>query len=889
MDWIRNLLKRSKALFSTKTLDEDLDAELRTRIEVGADGNVKHCLSREEVRRAELHEVGPATQIEQRYGTKRGLGWLDALAHDTRFALRQVRRAPGFAISTVLTLALGIGIATVMFAMIYGVLLQPLPFSHDRQLYQPIGIDAKGNQDTSVPHSSIQQWQEATRDAAEIAFSAGSLGILDAPTGAQLISNVSVSANLLPTLGVQPLIGRGFLPEEQRDGESHVVLLSYGVWLQAFSADRGLLGKTVHIGGMPYSVIGVMPPQFEYPFWDTRPEAWTPIEQSKLLPAGAPSFYTGLEPILRLKNGSTAAAVQAQLSSVQERIARSAQSGSESPVRVVLSGLHETLVAGVRPALTGLEIAVALVWLIACCNVAGLLLARIAARRAEIAVRGALGAGRLRIALQFLTESLLLSSTGALAGIGLAMLTLQMFRHMLEKALPLARNVHISWPVCAALAGLTVLTGLVFGFFPAMIAARIPIEQSLKSGGRTASNGRSQSRLRSLLLVSEIALSMVLLVGASLMMRTIYALRHVPLGFRTDHIVLTDLTVPSYSFKDRDVNAAAWKPLLNRVSQLPGVDIAALSTVMPIGHPVELLTVVYATPWTKGNVSAVVRAASPELMQVLGIPMRSGRFFNAMDTADSMSVAVVNRSFAERYLGGYDALGKQIQFGRVPRSAIVVGVLEDVHQDTVAEPSRPEIYVCMSQLRPDSALYTPLIGRNMQLAVRTRTAPEAMIPELRRAIREENSNLAPGEFTTMNQAVEDSIGSQRLAADVIGVFGGLSLLITIAGLYGLLTYSVAQRTQEIGIRMALGADRSRVMQMVLRQALVLLAAGVVSGLALALWSSQLLASFLYGVKRYDPWTLACVPGVLVLFGALAAFVPARRAASIDPMRALRTE
>jgi predicted lysophospholipase L1 biosynthesis ABC-type transport system permease subunit len=254
-----------------------------------------------------------------------------------------------------------------------------------------------------------------------------------------------------------------------------------------------------------------------------------------------------------------------------------------------------------------------------------------------------------------------------------------------------------------------------------------------------------------------------------------------------------------------------------------------------------------------------------------------------------MSVAVVNRSFAERYLGGYEALGKQIQFGRVPRSAIVVGVLEDVHQDTVAEPSSPEIYISMSQLKPDSALYTPLIGRNMQLAVRTRTAPEAMIPELRRAIHEENSNLAPGEFTTMNQAVEDSIGSQRLAADVIGVFGGLSLLITIAGLYGLLSYSVAQRTHEIGIRMALGADRSRVMEMVLRQALVLLATGEVAGLALALWSSQLLASFLYGVKRYDPWTLACVPGVLVLFGALAAFVPARRAASIDPMRALRTE
>jgi putative ABC transport system permease protein len=887
MDWARVLLSRCKAHFGAAKLDADLDEELRTHIDLAVEESMKRGLSRDDARQAALREFGSVSQIAERYRTGRGLIWLDTLARDVRFALWQVRKAPGFAVSTVLTLALGIGTATVMFAIVYGVMLEPLPFANDRRLYQPIGIYPKGNEDPAVPYATIQQWQDATRGKAEIAFSSAGLAILDAPAGAQLITNVGASANLLPMLGVQPIFGRQFSSQEIEDGQSNVVLLSYGLWQQAFSADPGVLGRTLHIESLPYTVIGVMPPRFVFPVWDDRPEVWTLIPASKLQPPSAPTFYTGFQPLLRVRSGSSVADLRAQLSSVQQRIARSAKPGDEQPTGILLVRLHDSLVAGARPALTGLEIAVALVWLIACCNVAGLLLARIAARRAEIAVRGALGAGRLRIALQFLTESLLLSSTGALAGIGLAMLTLQLFRRMLEKALPLARNVQISWPVCAALAGLTVLTGVVFGFFPAMIAAGVPIEQSLKTGGRTASASRGQSRLRSLLLVSEIALSTVLLVGASLMMRTIYALHQVPLGFRTDHIVLTDLTVPSYAYRDRDLNIAAWKPLLDLVSQMPGIDTAALSTVMPIGHRVELLTVVYATPWTKGNVSAVVRAASPDLMRVLGIRMRSGRFFTAADTADSMPVAVVNRAFAEQYLGGSDALGKQIQFGRVRTSATVVGVLEDVHQDTVADPSHPEFYACMSQLRPDSALYTPLIGRNMQLAVRTQTAPEAMISELHRAIHEENPNLASGEFTTMNQAVEDSIGNQRLASDVIGVFAGLSLLITIAGLHGLLSYSVTQRTQEIGIRMALGADRSQVMNMVLRQALALLAFGAIVGIVPAICSSRLLNSFLYGVNRYDQWTLLLVPVVLIVIGILAAFIPARRAASIDPTRVLR--
>jgi len=816
--------------------------------------------------------------------------WLALAANDVRFTVRQARKAPGFVLFAVITLALGIGAATAMFAIVDGVVLEPLPFAHARELYQPIDTDDKGNEDFQLSYEEVRQWTEATGDAAELGFSQGGPAILDAPTGAQLVSRVAVSPDLLPLLGVQPAMGRGFLADETEGSNRHVVLLSDTLWRREFFASRNVLSSTVHIAGVAYTVVGVMPSQFNYPLGETRPQVWVPIEPSQLAPPAGPSFYArSLRPILRIPEKGNRIRVQAELTAIQQRIARSSKQEGDVPDHVQLSGLHDFMVSGARPALNALEIAVALVWLIACCNVAGLLLTRIAARRVEIAVRGALGAGSLRIAAQLLTESLALSAAGSLAGLGLAALILHLFRSLIEKALPLAANIRLNWSVCAALVGATLVTGLVFGLVPALVAARAPIEANLKSGGRAASASRGQARLRRILLASEVALSIVLLIGASLMMRTMVALRQVPLGFASDHIVMVDLTVPSDRYEDRDVTAVAWNPLLARVHQLPGVDAAALSTVMPIGHPLDWLTIVYATAWTKGDVSARVRAASPDLMHALGIRMRSGRFFTEQDTASSAQVVVVNQAFVRQFLGGSNALGIAIRFGRIPATATIAGVLDDIRQQSVAEPSQPELYIPLAQIAPGSALYGPLVSRYLQLAVRTRSAPEAMIPEVRSAIRDENPNLALSEFTTMNQAVEDSLGVERLATGILAAFGALALIITVVGLYGLLSYSVALRAHEIGIRMALGAGRGRVTGMILSQAFLLLAVGVLAGVGLALESSRLLASFLYGVTRFDPWTLALAPAALILCGAAAAWIPARRAASIDPMRALRTE
>lgn len=560
---------------------------------------------------------------------------------DARFAIRQFRRAPAYAVFTILVLALGIGTVTAMFAISYGVLLKPLPFRADRQLFDVVESTAKGDETFAASFPEIMQWQQATTNIAEVAFASNYVNIIDAPAGAEMISSVTASPNLFIILGVEPIIGRGFIPNETISDHPNVVLLSYDIWQRSFAGDRNVLGQTVHIGATPYTVIGVMPKQFRYPLGDIRAEVWVPIEHSALVPKPDDPYGSLWHPIVRVHAGVPPQALESSLTNVHSQFMK-----SDIPNRIRLLRLRDQLVRDVQPALLALEIAVAIVWLIACSNVAGLLLARVAARRTEIAVRSALGAARRRMVAQFLTESLLLSSAGAVCGLGIAALILRVFHRMLGTMLPIAQNIHLDWSIFGVLAVLTLLTALAFGAVPALLAAWAGTEAGLRNSGRSQAGDRRHNRARAVLVVSEVALSIALLTGAGLMMRTMYALRHVPLGFRTDHLLVTSLTAPGDLYKDQNIGTAAWQPLLDAVRQHPGVKDAALSTVMPLKHPVEWLTIVYKTNWTEGNVDAVVRAASPGLMDVLGIRMQSGRFFNLGDTPSSIPVAVVNRVIA---------------------------------------------------------------------------------------------------------------------------------------------------------------------------------------------------------------------------------------------------
>lgn len=538
-------------------------------------------------------------------------------------------------------------------------------------------------------------------------------------------------------------------------------------------------------------------------------------------------------------------------------------------------------------------------WLIACVNSTSLMLARATARHREIAVRGALGASRLRIVQQLAVKGLVLSAIASALGLGLALLMLKLFEHGLTAQFHIHEKMTANLTVIGLLAALTIVSPLVCSVWPALVAAKAPIEPALRQGGPQSSSGRVQYRTRASLVVIQIAMSLILLVGCGLLLRTIYALRHVPLGFRTDHIVVASMTIPAYKFAGQNMTTELYQPLVDRANHLPGVQSASLMTAVPLANTLKM----QFTFGTAGNSAAEIRrrdmvsqfrAVGPEMQRVFGFRMLKGRFFNEADTASSQPVVVVNRAFAKQYLGTdrnlEKILGESLLNLTKTRHTVIIGVIDDERQVSISQPSQPEIEICIPQITPDTLAYQAIEGLNMELAVRTDRSPASIIPELRELMRQASPELSDSSgFKTMDQVVEDSYGSQQLAARLLIVFGGSALLVSITGIYGLLAYLVAHRTKELGLRIALGAQRSQVMGLVLRQAGWMLIIGSSLGLAFAYVTSLLLRNYLYDITAHDPWTMAAVTLVLVAGGFTASYIPARRAAMVDPIEALRTE
>jgi predicted permease len=893
-------------IFRPERAKSDLDAEIESHFALAAADKHDRGLAPEAARRAAEREFGNAALVKDVVRRIWGWVWLESLQQDIKYALRQLRRSRGFSAAVIATLAFGIGAATAMFTVVDQVLFTPLPYAQPDRLVTiaEASIHGKPDFDRGAAYLDLRQWQQQNKTFAQLAYYiTGSRGnFLEGSGGSVEVHLTNVSPNFFGTLGVRPRLGHGFDEEVEpfTDGKNaNTIVLSDAAWQQMYGGDATILGKDVMLNGQAYAVVGVMPKGFAFGGERDWRQVWTTVHLDEE-DQGRKNRSRGYRAIGRLKDGVALAAAQADLKTLQAQIVKSYQDPDvrEERASVIVRRYADSIVeTDLRRALIALLAAAGVLWLIACVNVTNLFLVRATARQREIAVRAALGASRGRIIRQLVAEGLVLSGAASLLGSLLALGAITLFEKQIPSHLRLEVSASANGTILLARVGLTLLSTVFSSLWPSFLAARMPIEPALRQGGQQSGTNRSQHRIRSSLVIAEIAMSLTLLAACGLLLRTIYALRHVPLGFRTDHIMVANLTIPAYRFAHRNMTTELYQPLLERVQHLPGVQAATLMTEVPLGQTFHMVLSLagegYGAHRTEDNsIKSNFRAVTPEAQQVFGFTMLRGRYFNQQDTAGSQPVAVVNGAFARLYAPNQQnlssVLGIHLLSMRKNQPVEVVGVLDDARQNSITQPE-PEAEICLSQMTPDSNSYLAVEGRAMDLALRTQRPIASITPELRSLLLQASPEFANATFTNMDQVVADSYGNQTLAAHLLEVFGGTALLLCVTGLYGLLAYVVAQRTREIGLRIALGAQRWQALWLILRQAGVLIIAGVIIGIVLALASGRFVRGFLYGVAEHDVWTLMIVALVLLVSGGLAAYFPARKAAKVNPIEALRAE
>ena len=741
--------------FGTERQKSDLDEEIASHLAMAAADKLDRGADAQTALQEAQREFGNLALVMDvtHQAANRGWLWLERLLQDIRYGLRQMRRSPGFAAAVIGTLALGIAAATAMFAVVQSVLLRSLPYPHASQLVRiyEAPVDENPEHGTGLPLLDIAEWRRQVRSLQQIAYYTDFVdgrAFIGRSKPSTEVSPILVSPNLFHTLGVQPQLGPGIpdTPETfAKSTNANTVVLSDIVWRSVFDADSNIIGKTVQINDKPYTVTGVMPRGFLFPYENWMPQVWMPITLSardQVRKNDTPSYNI----IGRLRSGIKSANAQAELSTIQQHVAQNYidadQRARASHVEVFpYSG---TLVeASTQHALYALLAAAMLLSLIACVNATNLLLARALARQREMAMRGALGASRWRLTQQLLIESCVLSGIAAFLGSALAVVALRFFHHTLNRTLPFAISASINLPVLGALLLLTLLSAALAALWPAWIASHSPIEPALRQGGPQSGTSRSHHRLRGGLVIAEIAMSLTLLAACGLMLRTIYVLRNVPLGFRTDHIVVANLAVPIYRFSKVNATTDLYEPLLGRVQHMPGIDAAGLMTDVPLGHTFMMQLSMYADDKSEHPTTTVFfKAASPELQQVFGFKMLAGRYFNTFDTAASDPVVVVNRAFVRAYSPHEQDLNKTVGTklmklnGKESQQATIIGILDDFRQRSVDRPPEPEVEVSISQMTPTSGFYTSIEGIAMDLAVRTHRPVSQVIPELREALRQ---------------------------------------------------------------------------------------------------------------------------------------------------------
>ena len=813
---------------------------------------------------------------------------MDALLQDLRFAFRGLRRSPGFTAAAVLCLALGIGANTAVFSVLNSVLLRPLPFKDPDRIVMVWG-QMLSDDVLQMPASGAEflDYRDHVKSFSEVAAVVNRYMNLTGQDTPERLVAARVSATLFPILGVDAALGRTFVPEEDRFGNEKVVVLSHGLWRRRFGGDPGILGRKLTLSDEPYTVIGVMPADFRFKTGMFDHELWIPIaiNLEKLPPRGA----RGLEVVARLKPGVSLEAAQTEMDSVAAGFQRDYPDvyAAESGWGIRLVPLQQQIVGNSRPALVLLMGMVGLVLLIACANVANLLLARSTARQKEVAIRGALGASRSGLLRQFLAESVLLSLLGGVAGLLLAYWGIRTVVALNPANLPRLNEVGIDGPVLVFTLVVSLLTGVLFGLVPALRAFRPDLQGTLKEGGKTSVQGSGQHRLRSALVVAEVAVALVVLVGAGLLVRSLWRLQEVDPGFETDRVLTLQVYLSPTKYEDAPQQTAYVQRLLESVRQVPGVETAGAVSGLPLGEVqimIEATLEQYSGTQAGAEATPTIdwRPISPGYLEAMGIPLLQGRAFSDLDHAEAPPVAIVDDALVRRYWPGQNPIGKRLQLstGRGDEGTVwrtVVGVVGHVKALSLEGESREQVYTPLPQAP------FPYVS----MALRTASEPLQAADAVRRAIWAVDPDQPVDKVQPMEQIVRGASAGRRSYALLLGAFAVVALVLATVGVYGVMAYSVAQRHHEIGIRMALGARPADVLGLVVKQGLTLGGIGLVLGAALSFWSGRWVESLLFGVSSTD---LATLLGVALLLGGvslLASYLPARRAARVDPMVTFR--
>lgn len=816
---------------------------------------------------------------------------MSGLGQDVRYALRQLRRNPGFTAIAVLTLALGIGANSAIFSVVDAVVLHPLPYRDPTQLVLvKERIPMASSEPIPVCAPDVVQMQRENQVFTGAAAFVGWAFDLSGQTAPQRVLAERVNSNLFSVLGAEPVIGRTFTADEDQPGHL-VATLSYGLWQQRFGADAHILGQTITLDRRLYTVVGVMPPSFVFPLPGMMqgqpadvfvPMAFTHEELSAI----GDNFNFSM--IARLKAGVSLAQANSDLMAIAHRIVETypAEFRNSAKLEALALPLTNQVVGNAKTLLFLLLGAVGFVLLIACANVANLLLSRAADRQRELAVRRALGAKTLQLFRQWTIESMLLAAIGAALGLALAFWTTKTLVHLIPAIIPRANEIAVNLPVLAFTLALTLITGLIFGVVPAFAAERTALTDALKEGGRSAVQGPKHHRMRAILVVSEIALSMVLLVGAGLLVRSFQRVLETDAGVQSEHVLTASLSLPAAQYADAKQVRTFYRDLVSRLEQLPGLKTAGASTDLPLeGSWLEIFTPEgYQAPPGAGLNTCYNSAIVGSYLQTIGVPLIRGRFFTEDDKIDSTPVMIVSQSLAQRYWPNQDPIGKRIKQGP-PESKdpwiTIVGVVGNVKQGSLDKETAPHTY------RPFAQYDVPATGLNV--AVRAVGDPSGIGSELRVAVWGLDRELAVARVRTLNDVIHESTASRRFTLLLLAAFAVLAVVLAAIGIYGVIAYSVVRRTHEIGIRLALGAHGRDVLRMVVGQGLRLAIIGMVIGATAAFFLTRLLTSLLFEIRPTDPVTFAGGMLFLASIAMLASYIPGRRAAKVDPLEALRYE